>query len=343
MAGAEASNSNLVASPSPDLFFDTINAYQRTAAVRAAVHLDLFTAIDEGTRSVPAIATRCAASERGVRVLCDYLTIIGFLHKTGDVYELTPDTAMFLSKRSPAFQGTTVDFLASPEMMRNFDTLTETIRHGTIAPTNNNTVDDDNPIWVQFARAMTPMMLPRAEAIAEILGVSSAGPLRVLDLAAGHGIFGIVLAQRNPRVDVVAVDWAAVLDVAHQNAVSMGVADRHRLLIGDAMKVEYGTGFHIALITNFLHHFDRATCVSFLRKVAVALQPGGRAVILEFVPNADRISPPTAAAFSMTMLGGTPSGDAYTFAELQGMALEAGFASAVAHPAPPQTIIVATK
>ena len=331
------------AAPTPDLYFETVFAYQRTAALRAAVHIELFTAIDEGARTLPAIATRCATPERSTRVLCDYLAIIGFLRKTGEAYDLTPDTAAFLSKRSPAYLGTTVDFLASPESMRNFDTLTDTIRRGTIAPANNNTVADEHPMWVQFARAMVPMMMPAAQGIAEALDVSSAGPLRVLDIAAGHGVFGIVLAQRNPRVEVVAVDWAAVLDVARENATKMGVGDRYRLLPGDAFKVDYGTGFDVALVTNFLHHFDRATCVSFMRKVAGALQPRGRAVILEFVPNDDRISPPMAAAFSLTMLAGTPSGTTYTLAELRAMAQEAGFTSVVAHPAPPQTIVVATK
>lgn len=329
--------------PRPDLYFETVFAYQRTAALRAAVHLDLFTAVDEGARTVPEIATRCATPERSTRVLCDYLAVIGFLKKTGETYGLTPETAAFLSKRSPSYLGTTVDFLASPAMMSNFDTLTDTVRSGTIAPANNNTVADDNPMWVQFAHAMVPMMMPAAQDIAEALHISLAGPLRVLDIAAGHGIFGIVLAQRNPRVEVVAVDWASVLDVARENAAKMGVGDRYHVLPGDAFDVDFGTSFDVALVTNFLHHFDRATCVSFLRKVAGALQPRGRAAILEFVPNDDRISPPVAAAFTLSMLAGTPSGTTYTVSELRGMAQEAGFSSMTARPAPPQTIIVASK
>ena len=296
--------------PTPELYFDTVFAYQRTAALRAAVHLDLFTAMDgpDAVRTVPEIAKRIGAPERSTTVLCDYLTIIGFLQKSGATYGLTPDSAAFLSTRSPAYLGTTADFLASPEMMANFDTLTDTIRRGTIAPVNNNTVADDNPMWVQFARAMAPMMMPAAFGIADALGVTSAGPLHVLDIAAGHGAFGIVLAQKNPRVDVVALDWAAVLEVARENAERAGIGDRYRLLPGDAFKVDYGTGFDVVLVTNFLHHFDRATNVSFMRKVAGALKPGGRAAVLEFVANDDRISPPMAAASPVTTLS-TPGGN----------------------------------
>ena len=86
------------------------------------------------------------------------------------------------------------------------------------------------------------------------------------------------------------------------------------------------------LIPNFLHHFDVPTCTTFLKKVRSALKPDGRAAILEFIPNDDRVTPPTAAAFSMVMLVNTPSGDAYTFAEIAGMAKDAGFGRVDAAP-----------
>ena len=64
--------------PSPELFFETMLAYQRTAALKAAIELDLFTAIGEGAHTSEALAQRCQTSERGMRILCDYLVVIGF-------------------------------------------------------------------------------------------------------------------------------------------------------------------------------------------------------------------------------------------------------------------------
>lgn len=329
--------------PSPDLFFETISAYQRTAALVTAIELDLFTAIGDGARTVQAIADRCGASVRGIRILADTLTIIGFLTKAGDAYTLTPDSAVFLTKHSPAYLGGTLAFLRSPALLGTYDDLTDTVRRGTVAP-SANTVADENPIWVEFARAMMPMMAPAATAIADILDVGSMGPVRALDIAAGHGLFGIALAQRNRAAEVVAVDWAPVLGVATANADAMGVGDRHRTLAGDAFNVDYGTGYDLALLTNFLHHFDRATNVTLLRKVAAALNTGGRIAILEFVPNDDRVSPAIAAGFALGMLAGTPAGDAYTRGEFEGMLTESGFGDVTVHPLPgPQTVIVASR
>jgi hypothetical protein len=103
------------------------------------------------------------------------------------------------------------------------------------------------------------------------------------------------------------------------------VADRYHLLPGSAFETDFGGGYDLVLITNFLHHFDPTTCTNFMHKVHAALMSGGRAAIAELVPNPDRVTPPTAAAFSMMMLATTPSGDAYTFAEIESISRNAGF------------------
>ena len=81
--------------PSPALFIDTINAYQRTEALRAAIELDLFTQVAAGRRTPEQLAQACQASPRGVRILADYLTILGLLRKDGDSYQLTPDAGTY--------------------------------------------------------------------------------------------------------------------------------------------------------------------------------------------------------------------------------------------------------
>ena len=99
------------------------------------------------------------------------------------------------------------------------------------------------------------------------------------------------------------------------------------------------------LLTNFLHHFDEPTCETLLRKVNAALADGGRAVTLESVPNEDRVTPPPAASFAMTMLGTTAAGDAYTLAEYERLFSNAGFSSTEMHELPPtiQQLLISRK
>jgi SAM-dependent methyltransferase len=135
------------------------------------------------------------------------------------------------------------------------------------------------------------------------------------------------------------------LEVARENAQQAGVADRYHTIEGSAFDVEFGSGYDLVLITNFLHHFDPPTNETLLRKIHAALADGGRVATLEFIPNDDRVTPPDSAGFSMMMLVGTPSGDAYTFAELEKMFANAGFSRSTVHPLPPtiQTVVISEK
>jgi ubiquinone/menaquinone biosynthesis C-methylase UbiE len=330
--------------PTPALLFDTINAHQRTEAIKAAIELSLFSAIAAGNNSAQDIAQACGASERGARILCDYLVIIGFLTKQGSNYALTADSAMFLDKSSPAYMGTVIEFMLSPMLTDNFKDLTGVVKRGG-STSEDATITPENPVWVKFARAMAPMMALPSQLMAQLVDPTPNKQMKVLDIAAGHGLFGLAFAKRNPRVEVTAVDWSSVLEVAKENAQLAGVSERYHTRPGSAFDVDYGSGYDIILLTNFLHHFDPETCEALLRKVHGALADGGRVVTLEFVPNPDRVSPPQAAAFSLMMLGGTPGGDAYTFAELETMFRNAGFAQSELHELPPtiQRVVISQK
>ncbi|HEX6728690.1 MAG TPA: class I SAM-dependent methyltransferase [Pyrinomonadaceae bacterium] len=339
------SSSSVAQQPSPQLIFQTINAHQRTEALKAAIELEVFTAIGEGNQTSADIARRIGAAERGVRILCDNLCIMGFLFKNEEGYGLTQDSAIFLDKRSPTYLGGATEFLLSSMLTEGFQSLTEAVRRGGTAVSEEGTVSPDNPIWVKFARGMAPMMMMPAQQIAKLVDPQADKPLKVLDIAAGHGMFGIAFASNNPKAEITALDWSKVLEVAKENAQKAGVADRYSTIEGSAFEVEFGRDYDVVLITNFLHHFDVPTNETLLRKVHAALGEGGKAVTLEFVPNEDRITPPDTASFSLVMLAGTRAGDAYTFAELDKMMTNAGFKNSTIHSLPPgfQQLVVSEK
>jgi SAM-dependent methyltransferase len=329
--------------PNPGLVFEMVQAHQRTAALKAAIELDVFRAVGEGPGDVASIARHCVASERGIRILCDFLVINGVLRKESNgSYTHTPSSAAFLDPRSPACMASVAHFLSRPEVTEPLANLAAVVRAGRTSLEGAGTVEPENPVWVEFAEKMAPMMGPMAGPLGAVVLEGHEGPMRVLDIAAGHGLFGIEIAKQNKLAHVTGLDWAPVLRVALKNAEKAGVHDRYTMLPGSAFEVEFGGPYDTVLLTNFLHHFDKPTCVGLMKKVKASLKPGGKAATLEFVPNEDRVSPPMPAAFSMTMLTTTADGDAYTYSELSGMYADAGFSNIRGHAIPmsPHTIVL---
>ena len=285
------------ARPNPEFIFETLNAYQQTAALRAAIALDIFTKIGEGTDTFPALAKRCEATERGIRILCDYLVVHGFLTSTTIVTRsptIRPHSSTGARPRaSPPQQASSLarydqrlprsgphdSHWAAGNGGRQGIDLGGKSHLGRVCAFDGA---DGDPVSGRNSRH---------------LDAPAGKKWKVLDLAGGHGMFGITLAKRNPNAEIFAQDWGPVLAVATENARAAGVAARHHVIPGSAFEVEYGTGYDIVLITNFLHHFDAATNEKFLCKVRASLAPSGIVATLDFIPNEDRVSPPALGRF----------------------------------------------
>jgi ubiquinone/menaquinone biosynthesis C-methylase UbiE len=333
------------AKATPERIFNTLTAFQQTEALKAAIELDIFTKIGEGASEASTLAKRVGAAERGVRILCDYLTIHGFLTKDQNRYALTQESATFLDRRSPACVASMSDFLASERGKSTFAVLKDAVRKGGTTTNTGDHLQPNDEMWVTFAKSMSVLTGMSAVFIAQLTGAADKKPCKVLDIAASHGMFGITIAKQNPNAQIVALDWPAVLEVGKQNAQAAGLGGRYTALPGSAFETDFGKDYDYVLVTNLLHSFDPHTCGVLLRRVHAALKPNGKAITLEFVPNEDRVSPPTAAGFSLIMLANTDGGDAYTFAEHEKMFHEAGFAKTTLYQVPdsPQQVLVSEK
>lgn len=311
----------------PERIYQTLTGYQTSAALAAAIRLDVFTHVAGGADTPAALVPLAGASERGLRALLNHLVAHGFLVKRGERYACGAEAARFLDRRSPAYQGSIATFLTDPGLVRCFDDLDGAIRRGGTVEPAGGTVAAENPVWVEFARAMTPVARALAPGVADV--VCRAGvPRRVLDVAAGHGLYGIEVARRSAECRVVFQDWPGVLAVTREHVEAEGLGPRASYVGGSAFEVALGGPYDAILVTNFLHHFGPEEGSRFLARCRAALAPGGRVAVLEFVLEEDRVTPPRSAAFDLVMVATTRAGAAYTVAEYGEMFRAAG----LAHP-----------
>jgi hypothetical protein len=320
--------------PTPQRIFETLEAFRRTAALRTAIELDVFTAIGKRTAAASEIAERCSASERGIQTLCDYLTMLGFLDKQGQAYSQSADAAAFLARRSYAYLGDSAsEAVGCQAVVSAFSTLTEAVRRGGTALAGDGTLAPEHPVWVAFARAMAVPGVFLARLLADCLCEQAERPSKILDIAGGHGLYGIEFAKRNPSAEVFAVEWPQVLSVARANAQRAGVSDRFHAIPGDALSVDFGGGYDLAIITNFLP--DLGSTEQLLKRIHSALAENGRVALFELMLNDDRVSPPAAVALNLTLLATTPSGETRTASQLSEALERAGFRQVEIREVPP--------
>jgi 2-polyprenyl-3-methyl-5-hydroxy-6-metoxy-1,4-benzoquinol methylase len=307
--------------PNPAFIFEMMTAHQRSAAMKAGIELGVFDALGAGPATAAELAKRAQVAERGMRILCDCLTIYGVIAREEGRYQHTPTSAVFLDAKSPASMASMWPFLMNDKILLASRLLTDTIRLGRTA-LPETLAGDEVKEWVTFAQTMQPMMAGAAEYIADVV-LREGAPAKVLDVAASHGLFGFAIGRRVPACEIVALDFPSVLEVTKEHARAAGVTITP--LPGSAFTAELGTGYDAVLVTNLFHHFSPDDCIALMRRFHAALRPGGRMVVLEFVPNEDRLTPPVVAAFAMMMLVNTPAGDSHPMSEYDRMLDAAGF------------------
>ena len=312
--------------------------------VEAAIRHRLFDVLERGPRTAAALAAETATSERGVRALLNALTSIELLSKDGEGrYSLTAESALFLVSTKPSFVGGAFEH-ATAQLIPRWLALGEVVRTGQPA----RHVDSDASSGARFhdfVEHIFPNSYPAARALADAL-VSEAGdaPLRVLDVGAGSGVWGIALAQRSPRVRVTAVDWPQVLEATLRVATRFGVGDRVETRAGDFFEIDFGRDYQVAVLGQILHSFGENRSRALLAKVRQALAPGGAVVIAEFLVDDARAAQTNGLIFAVNMLVNTEEGDTYSFSEIAEWLQEAGFENVRTMEAPgPAPLILATR
>jgi ubiquinone/menaquinone biosynthesis C-methylase UbiE/AraC-like DNA-binding protein len=288
----------------------------------------VFDVLDSGPLSLNEIAQATGASERGLAAILNVLVGLNFLAKdTEGQYALTPESAAFLVSTKPSFQGGILRH-TSEHLLPKWLRLHEIVAVG--APDSAvNRQETGSAFFENFVNDIFPMSYPAAQDLAHYLRLDlMSGPLSVLDLAAGSGVWGIALAQSAPAVSVRAVDWPGVLPVTRKTVARFDLADRFTFAAGDLLEADFGAGHHVATLGHILHSEGAERSQALLKKTFAALAPGATIAVAEFLVNADRTGPVNGLIFAVNMLVNTERGDTYSFEEIAAWLAEAGFVDA---------------
>ena len=319
-------------------------AYAPPLIISAAVNNKVFDTLQNGPKTFEQIKKETGGSGRGLRAIMDALVGLELLKKGRQSrYSLTPESQAFLISEKP---GTLAGFFGSilPVMASRWLQLTDIVRNGRPAVAVNQETEGTE-FFSQLVETIIPMSYPGAQRLADHLKVAkSKEQVRVIDLAAGSGIWGIALTQKSPHVWVTAVDWPGMIPTTKRITEKFGARDRFDFVEGDLLEANFGSGYDVATLGHILHSEGEQRGHQLLKKTFRALKSGGTIAIAEWLVNDDRTKPLHSLMFSVQMLVNTETGDTFSFNEIKRWLEDAGFKKVRKLEAPgPSPLILATK
>jgi SAM-dependent methyltransferase len=319
-------------------------AYAPPLIIAAAVSNKVFDSLESGSKTVDQISKETGASARGLRMLMNALVGLELLKKDRhQKYSLTPESAAFLVSNKP---GALAGFfrLNVTQLVSKWLQLGDVVRTGRPAQAVNQE-GEGTEFFSGLVENIIPMSYATAQTLADHLKLAKAkNEVRVLDLAAGSGIWGIVLAQASARVRVTAVDWAGMIPTTKRITQKFSVGARFKFIEGDLLEADFGSGYDIATLGHILHSEGEERSRQLLKKTFRALKSGGTIAIAEWLVNDERTQPLPPLMFAVQMLVNTEKGDTFSFNEIKTWLEEAGFKKVRKLEAPgPSPLILATK
>ncbi len=267
----------------PGLMLDFLGA-QAFRAVGVAVHLGVFEALNAGPATPAETARQIKASERGTTLLLDALEALGYVKKQTGRYANTPMTAKWLLRRSATSLAGGIPFFDSMVFDR-WGHLEESIRRGKPAVYGSDWLDRHPGGYRVYEEGMIAIARMAAdEVVARAARNVPATARRLLDVGGGHGLYSIRFCRRYPGLSATVFDLPAALEVARETIAAEDMGGRVTAQAGDVWKDDLGDGYDVVLLFNLIHAYLPDKNVELLRKVAGALNRGGRIVIMEQIP-----------------------------------------------------------
>jgi SAM-dependent methyltransferase len=332
------------AGPSPQHIMQLITGGWAAGILGAASTHSVFAHLEDGAHNAQLLAEKAAISPRGAQVLLDGLLGLGLVELSGGAYRNTAEAEAFLVEGRPGYYGGFIRILAG-HLAADWGNLPESVRTGKPVRAVENP-EVGAALWDELVDALFPMGYPSAVRLGqELRRIYPQGNLRILDVAAGSGVWSIGASQADPNARMVAFDLPISLGHTRRMAERFGLAERYEFRAGDIRKDTLGEAeFDAAILGHICHSEGPEHTRRLFAKVALALKPGGTIAIADFVPDADRSGPPMPLLFALNMLLHTTEGDTFTFPEYEAWLREAGFRDARLLQVPgPSPLVLATR
>ena len=302
-------------------------AYWESAALMAAVELEVFTAIAHGQDTIASVAKTVGISERNAERLLTVLVAMTLLTRDGDRFANAADVERFLVKDSDRYAGPWILF--TKPRWAAFGELSTRLRKP-----EENRLGAYVDFTVEDARRYHSATYSIGMGAARLFSrsVDLKGRKLLLDLGGGSGAYSIVAAQTFPGLKAIVLDLPPVAVVADEYIAANNAADRVTTLAGDFTRTEFPRNVDVVVMASNLPQYEPDLIRLVVGKAFAALVPGGEMHLIGETLHDDRRGPLSAALWGLNEAIQHSTGLAHTESEVKGYLSGAGFADVAVHP-----------
>lgn len=300
---------------------DSLGAsFQKARIILSAAELDIFSKFRQGSRTVEQLCKANNWHPRGLRILLDALTAMGFVKKDADVYSVDPPVLKLLDSESP---DTILPMLLHRVRMWNSWSNLTSIVSGKLDVESLVKVKRSNEDMRAFIGAMEVTGRQRANEIARETNLE--GRKSLLDIGGGSGVYSRAFLELNTELSSTIFDLPIVIEMARKRFEDLELTNRVSFVEGDFNSSILPEGHDIALLSAIIHMNGRQKNRSLFSKIHGVLEPGGILIIRDYIMDDSRTHPEGGAIFAVNMLVATREGNTYTFKEIYEDLKIAGF------------------
>jgi ubiquinone/menaquinone biosynthesis C-methylase UbiE len=318
-------------------------SFTRSQLLFSAIDLDVFKAIHQGRGTVDELVPILQVDGRALKIFLDGLIGIGFLQKTPEgCYILPPDVAQFLVKGEDQYIGGMVKHCK--RLYENWMLLTDVIKSGQPAGGSQSLADVET-FFSELVKGLYVSNYPTAQKLAEFLKIGSElKGIKILDVAGGSGVWSIAMLEKDAGSTATVLDYPTVVHVAEEYVTHHGLEGRYDYFPADLEITEFPKEqYDLAVLANICHGIGPYSTETLFQKTFHALKPGGKIVIVDFVPDDQRSQPGWPLIFGVNMLVCTQDGNVFTEAEYRQWLSAAGFSCISKSELEDVAVIVAKK
>jgi SAM-dependent methyltransferase len=259
------------------------DALHTAAAVRAASLTGMLDALTSESLTADDIAQRCAVAPRQTGLILAALCALGLVSQD--------DTGRYHGVHG---------LLGFADFSRQeADALEGVLRAGPLRHEVDHSADAGR-LYPDVVPVLGQLLSDAAVAAAQVLGPVG----EVLEAGAGASPWGIAVARADPQARITALDLPSVLPRTRAAVSAAGLSERFRFRPGDMFATPLEpAGFDTVLLGNVCHLFDEFECARLIARLAGALRPGGRLVIVDVLRQPIRFGDRDSAALALYELG----------------------------------------